>query len=523
LDLTEINRKWLDQRFARAADGSYFAHEPIYGLEGKEQSESYPIIRYARIFQVFRLLNRMMPFRTLLDVGGAEGLVAHLARRVLGVEVVTFDLSKEANHRARELFNLDGVTGVSQHLPFLSKAFDTVLCLEVIEHLEAPLESILELGRVCSRHLVISSVNFSLSEEDRGRRLASRRVQFHFDRNCFLRRDLEILLGRENLFAVDQHVPLDATQLSEINDSQAARELILRSCHLDEPKTNARIVVKSEGGVPLDKGLLPEETMLELILGEKVQPSGILFQPAATPRDDILKLLCCPDCQASLGEELPLDVLTGEDSEQLACRPNLHRYAVEKGVPVLYPVSNPPPHRLETILRRRSYSPADIEYLKDLDRQLTMPDDAPHVEGFIEEPLPNGEVRAVVSIKGWAIDFSSGSALEVEAFVDGRSIGSVQNDIAGPDVADFFARIGITVPLRNRFLKRFDTKPLTKAGTPCGWLPKLILERRLKWGKSLFEHLSSIHTAHSLLRFAKMKMFSLRYCGSAVRPRATRE
>ena len=170
--LTEINRKWLDQRFTRAADGSYFAHEPIYGLEGKERSESYPIIRYARIFQVFRFLNRMMPFRTLLDVGGAEGFVAHLARRLFGVEAVTFDLSKEANHRARELFNLDGVTGVSHQLPFRSKAFDTVLCLEVIEHLEAPLHSLLELGRVCSQHLVISSVNFSLSEEDRARRLA---------------------------------------------------------------------------------------------------------------------------------------------------------------------------------------------------------------------------------------------------------------------------------------------------------------------------------------------------------------
>ena len=462
--LTEINRKWLDQRFTRAADGSYFAHEPIYGLEGKERSESYPIIRYARIFQVFRFLNRMMPFRTLLDVGGAEGFVARLARKLFGVEVVTFDLSKEASHRARELFDLDGVTGVSQQLPFKSKAFDTVLCLEVIEHLEAPLQSILELGRVCSRHLVISSVNFSLSEKDRRRRLASRRVQFHFDRNCFLKKDLEILLGWEDLFAVDQHVPLDPTQLSEINDSEAARDLILRSCHLDEPKTNAQVVVKSKSGVPLAKGFLPEETMLEMILGEKVQPNGILFQPPATPRDDILSLLCCPDCQASPGEEVPLDVLIGEDSQQLACRANLHRYAVEKGVPVLYPVSNRPPDPLDTILRGRSYSPADIEYLNDLDRQLAMPEDSPHVEGFIEEPVPNGEVRAVVNIKGWAIDFSSGSGLHVEAFVDNRSIGSVQNDIPGPDVTDFFARIGISVPLRNRFLMCFDTKWLTR-----GW------------------------------------------------------
>jgi hypothetical protein len=44
------------------------------------------------------------------------------------------------------------------------------------------------------------------------------------------------------------------------------------------------------------------------------------------------------------------------------------------------------------------------------------------------------------------------------------TIGSVQNDIPGPDVTDFFARIGISVPLRNRFLMCFDTKWLTR-----GW------------------------------------------------------
>jgi 2-polyprenyl-3-methyl-5-hydroxy-6-metoxy-1,4-benzoquinol methylase/uncharacterized protein YbaR (Trm112 family) len=464
LHLTEVNLKWLDQRFLRAADGSYFAHEPIYGLEGKACSESNPIIRYARIFQIFRLLNRMMPFRTLLDVGGAEGFVAHLARRLFGVEAVTFDLSKEANHRARELFNLDGVTGVSHQLPFRSKAFDTVLCLEVIEHLEAPLHSLLELGRVCSQHLVISSVNFSLSEEDRARRLASRRMQFHFDRNCFLKKDLEVLLGSEDLLVVDQHVPLDPTRLSEITDSEIARDLILRSCPLDQRKTNAQIVLKSKIVLPQGKGFLPEKTMLEMILGEKAEPDKIFFQPPATVRDDILRLFCCPDCQGLSGEEVPLDLLTGHDYQQLACRANLHRYPVEKGVPILYPVGHRTPARLETILRGRSYSQGDIGYVLDLDRELTMPEDSPHVEGFIEEPVPNAEIGGVANIKGWAIDFGSGSGLAVEPFVDGRSIGSVQNDMPGSDVADFFARIGIKVPLRNRFLLCFDTKRLTR-----GW------------------------------------------------------
>lgn len=279
MNLTEMNRRWLDQRFSRGQDGSYFGHEPIYGLRGKQYSEPHPILRYARIYQVFRFLNRVPSLQTVLDVGGAEGFVAHLAREIFGARVVNFDLSSEANHRARELFDLDGVAGAADLLPFKTRSFDAIVCLEVIEHLEEPIQSILEMDRVCSKALILSSENFSLSEESRRKRIASRRLHFHFDRNCFTATDILQMLGRDGLISADQHRPIEASGLERVNDPREVCDLISSLCSLAPPRTDAQIHVKSKGGRLAERGVLPERLLLEKILAETVEPGRAYFAP----------------------------------------------------------------------------------------------------------------------------------------------------------------------------------------------------------------------------------------------------
>jgi uncharacterized protein YbaR (Trm112 family) len=475
LSLTDLNRGWLDQRYLRAEDGTYFAHEPIYGLEGKEYSEPNPVLRYARIFQVLRFLNRMMPFQSLLDVGGAEGFVSNLARKIFGVRVVNFDLSKEANHRACEIFGLDGVSGVSHELPFKTRAFDVVLCIEVIEHLQAPLQSILELNRVSSKQLIVSSASFCLSQKDRKKRLAAQkkrlaaqRVSFHFDRNYFLKKDFKVLLGPENLTAVDQYRVPDLIDLNSISEVQEARQAILRICSSEDASvlrkwfgsdTDAQIMVKSKTGSLARMGIFPEERLLDAVLTEKVQPRQVLFHRPDRLADDLQRALSCPDCRILSGAEIGLNVRIKENTLWLLCEENLHQYPIEEGVPLLYPSSGLSPRPLRKVLDNIRHA-RDVEYLDDLDRQFSMLDDSVRVVGYIEEPLSNSMVRGSVQVRGWALDIRADSRLEVEALLDGKPAGRTRNLVAREDVVHYFRLLGITVSEESGFTISLDNRML---------------------------------------------------------------
>jgi len=487
MNLTEMNRKWLNQRFSRAPDGSYIGHEPIYGLEGRQFSEidPPPIIRYARIFQVFRFLNRIPSLRTMLDVGGAEGFVAHLARKILGVRVINFDLSIEANHRARELFDLDGVAGAAHQLPFKSQAFDVVVCLEVIEHLEAPIQSILELNRVCSKHLILSSENFSLSEKERRKRVASRRLHFHFDRNCFLGTDLQVMVGREDLVSVDQRVPVAPPNLDRVNTLKEACDLILQICPLTPPKTDAQIYVKSKGQRLLQQGVLPERVLLEKILSERLEPGRIYFKPPATPAADLLSALACPECWGLFDEEVPLSLehATG----RLVCNKGEHQFDVERGVPLLYPNPHTNPQPLPELLKRRAFPTSAIDYLANLENLLRLPANGTFLEGHIDEPSPTTPVHGYAKVKGWVTDFRLGSRLRVDILLDGRFVGSTENSIPAQDVKEHFDRIGFAAPLQSRFVFDLDTTGLSNGFHSLSVIAKSESGETFKLGQTSFE------------------------------------
>lgn len=152
---TERTRDWLDERFRRTdEDGVYFAHQPIYGFRAGH-SEPEAIERYIRTYQILKLLGTF-PFESLLDVGGAEGYKAHLARKTFGVHVESTDLSTEACRRAEEIFGVRSRPADIHELPFENGAFDVVLCSETLEHVADVRRALAELLRVAAKAVVIT-------------------------------------------------------------------------------------------------------------------------------------------------------------------------------------------------------------------------------------------------------------------------------------------------------------------------------------------------------------------------------
>ncbi len=192
---TQENVRWLDHRYrAGLADGRYFAHEPIYGI-GCAHSEPNHAVRLARTYSIFRRLSQMR-FDTLLDVGGAEGYHANLARRLLAATAVTSDVSFEADLRAREFFGLPAVMCDARLLPYQDEAFDVVLCCEVLEHVSDPVAVMCEAARVARRYAVFSTEQVcSLPRQREIHLLLVDREQPHAEVNWFLPEDSALVLG----------------------------------------------------------------------------------------------------------------------------------------------------------------------------------------------------------------------------------------------------------------------------------------------------------------------------------------
>ena len=218
---TRITRDWLEQRFAkRTAAGVYFAHMPVYGL-GHPDAEGGHGRRYARILRILQALDGLA-FTSMLDVGGAEGYVAHVVRTLFGSEVTSADLSLQACHRARELFGLPSAAVDCWRLPFADSAFDVVVCSEVIEHVEHPVETLLELQRVARVAVILTTEEVRYDQHWIDDYLFRRPGWPHMERNQFHPDDLRACLPSAALLPQCDHEPP-----AELADRDAVHTWIL--------------------------------------------------------------------------------------------------------------------------------------------------------------------------------------------------------------------------------------------------------------------------------------------------------
>jgi ubiquinone/menaquinone biosynthesis C-methylase UbiE len=154
--ISEETQAWLDRRYHWfSPDGVYVAHQPIYGFRAG-YCEPWLAERYVRTVAMVRALARLQ-WKSLLDVGGAEGYKAHLAQSMLGgSRVVSSDLSRLACQRAHELYGLETAVADVQALPFADGEFDVVTCSETLEHVPDFEQATRELLRVARCAVVIT-------------------------------------------------------------------------------------------------------------------------------------------------------------------------------------------------------------------------------------------------------------------------------------------------------------------------------------------------------------------------------
>ena len=97
-----------------------------------------------------------LKFNSLLDVGGAEGYKAYIAKKLFGVKVINVDLSEEACKRAEDIFNVESKSSDIQKLPFKNNEFDVVLCSATLEHVANWEKAVNELLRIAKNAVVIT-------------------------------------------------------------------------------------------------------------------------------------------------------------------------------------------------------------------------------------------------------------------------------------------------------------------------------------------------------------------------------
>lgn len=152
---TKKTKAWLDRRFRESdRNGVYKAHNPIYGFL-KNPDRVTCAENYSRVYQIMTALSKFR-FKTLLDVGGAEGYYLFIARQIFGVKVRNCDLSLEACKRAKEIFGIESDFCDAHYLPYKNGQFDIVICSETLEHVKDQKRVIGELLRVAKKAVVVS-------------------------------------------------------------------------------------------------------------------------------------------------------------------------------------------------------------------------------------------------------------------------------------------------------------------------------------------------------------------------------
>ncbi len=113
---------------------------------------------HAFLERVYQLLDQT-DAQSVLDAGCGEGFVTrYLAQQNPAWRLTGVDLSREAIAYAQEHFGelARFCTGSLYKLPFSDNSFDTVLCSEVLEHLDDTRRAVNELKRVARRYVLIT-------------------------------------------------------------------------------------------------------------------------------------------------------------------------------------------------------------------------------------------------------------------------------------------------------------------------------------------------------------------------------
>jgi SAM-dependent methyltransferase len=126
---------------------------------GHHPGSDYTPAAFRHYIRRTALLNQLgrLQFRTMLDVGCAEGFFMDAVRQRFGAETWGVDISDAAVRRARANFGFNVAAADATALPFADDTFDVVLATETIEHVLDPDKMVAEMKRVARRHVVVTT------------------------------------------------------------------------------------------------------------------------------------------------------------------------------------------------------------------------------------------------------------------------------------------------------------------------------------------------------------------------------
>lgn len=149
---TAKTKGWFNERYLFATNGLYFPHQPVYGFSLYEEY----LKTYVRTYGILKAIEGL-PFSTFLDVGCAEGYFPNIVGYLFGAKSYGCDFALSGLQKAKLFFGIQGIAADAHLLPFKDRAFDLVLCSEVIEHVADPEKVIQELIRICNKYLVVTT------------------------------------------------------------------------------------------------------------------------------------------------------------------------------------------------------------------------------------------------------------------------------------------------------------------------------------------------------------------------------
>ena len=355
---TRYTAAWLNRRYSKiGADGVYHAHMPIFGLNHPASEGSHPV-RFGIVYRVLKELARL-EWNDLLVVGGGEGFVAHAAERVLGGRAVDLDLSHESQARAFDAFGALGVAADATRLPFADGSFDVVLCSEVVEHLEFPLEAMFELLRVARRAVVLTTLEYERDHAAIAQHRFQRCGYPHFEQNLFAERDFDLVFGREARRVSTLRAPFPNALASE----RDLVEWLPRATDLEH-------LTPEGAGITLVKELVPsrraprlsnQELAERLVRDVPVRAEDFRARRRERAPAELVARCVCPIDRTPLVDR-------GAELVSSAGR----RFAVKNGVPLLMDLDHADPSaaQFEHALAQRFDEPARRAELAELRTDL---------------------------------------------------------------------------------------------------------------------------------------------------------
>jgi len=159
---THTGKTHLDDLHTAAKPGDASADAVVTGNTYDKYGSNNPLVRkmMANFESTLDELWEQAAPTSVLDVGCGEGVLTYKwAERLGDGRIVGIDLDEEELKAAWELRKRDNLEYIVQEattLPFGDGEFDMAAAIEVLEHVPEPGNTIKEMARVASKHLLVS-------------------------------------------------------------------------------------------------------------------------------------------------------------------------------------------------------------------------------------------------------------------------------------------------------------------------------------------------------------------------------